>query len=118
MVVTTHAVTIDAELRHLVLHSTEHLPPGWAERFRAWIDWSWAFVLHDRGDGHTRLVVRSRLRLGPPWVAAVYVLGIVPADLVMSGQMLRGVRRRALELAASEPIPHSKDDVTRSGWAS
>jgi hypothetical protein len=29
--------------QHLVLHSTEHLPPGWAERFRAGIDFSWAF---------------------------------------------------------------------------
>jgi len=30
---------------HLVLHSQEHLPPGWAERFGAWIDFTWAFVL-------------------------------------------------------------------------
>src|SRR3954466_10091437 len=31
---------------HLVLHSTEHLPPGWAERHDAGIDWTWAFVLN------------------------------------------------------------------------
>ena len=30
---------------HLVLHSTEHLPPQFRDRFGAWIDWSWAFVL-------------------------------------------------------------------------
>ena len=29
--------------RHLVLHSTEHLPPGWAER-GAGIPFTWAFV--------------------------------------------------------------------------
>jgi hypothetical protein len=81
--------------RHLVLSSTTHLPPGWAERFDAWLDWTWAFVLDGRSDGRTRFIVRSRVRAGPPWVAAVYLLVIVPADFVMSRQMLRGLRSRA-----------------------
>src|SRR4051812_21403022 len=50
--------------RHLVLHSTEHLPPGWADRF----------------------LVRTRVRLHPWWVTAVYRAVIVPADFVMSRQ--------------------------------
>jgi hypothetical protein len=80
---------------HLVLHSREHLPPGWAERFHATIDWSWAFVLHDLGDGRTRFIFRSRMRVGPRWVEAFYLALVVPADFVMSRQMLRGVRARA-----------------------
>lgn len=81
--------------RHLVLRSREHLPPGWAQRYGAWIDFTWTFVLEDRGDGRTRFLFRSRSRLGPWWVRAVYLVAMVPADFVMSRQMLRGVRRRA-----------------------
>jgi len=84
-----------APRRHLVLRSTEHLPPGWAERYRAAVNWSWAFVLEPVGGGRTRFLLRTRVRLRPWWVAAVYWAVIVPADFVMSRQMLRGVRARA-----------------------
>ncbi|MDO8362698.1 MAG: hypothetical protein Q7V88_07365 [Actinomycetota bacterium] len=80
---------------HLVLHSTKHLPPEFADRFTAWIDWSWAFVLHDVPGGHTRFQFRSRLRVGPWWLATLYWAVLIPADFVMSRQMLRGVKRRA-----------------------
>lgn len=80
---------------HLVLHSTQHLPPDFRDRFGAWIDWSWAFVLRDLGDGHTRFLFRTRARVGPPWLAVAYWALLVPADFVMSRQMLRGLRRRA-----------------------
>ncbi|MGY1735756.1 hypothetical protein [Geodermatophilus sp. SYSU D00684] len=93
-----HCAFTVAELappRHLVLHSREHLPPGWAERFGAGIDWSWAFVLDPLEGGRTRFLFRTRARLRPWWVAAAYRLAVVPADLVMSRQMLRGVRSRA-----------------------
>ena len=81
--------------RHLVLHSREHLPPGWAERFGAAIDWTWAFVLERVDGGRTRFVFRTRVRLQPWWVTAFYWAVVVPADFVMSRQMLRGVRARA-----------------------
>jgi hypothetical protein len=81
--------------RHLVLHSEEHLPPWWRVRFGAWIDWTWAFVLDDLGGGRTRFIFRSRGRAGPWWVAAAYLLAIIPADFVMSRQMLHGVKARA-----------------------
>lgn len=84
--------------RHLVLHSTEHLPPGWAERFGATIDFSWAFVLRDLGAGRTRFTFRTRATAGPRWVALLYQVAMVPADFVMSRQMLRGVRARAERL--------------------
>jgi hypothetical protein len=94
----TRCVFVVTELepnRHLVLHSTEHLPPELAARFGAWIDWSWAFVVVDLGDGRTRFHLRSRFRLGPRWVAAGYLLTLVPADAVMARQMMRGLRARA-----------------------
>jgi hypothetical protein len=81
--------------RCLVLHSTEHLPPGWADRFGARMDWTWSFVLVPVDAGRTRFLFRTRARLQPWWVAAVYQALMVPADFVMAGQMLRGVRTRA-----------------------
>ncbi|HET9443084.1 MAG TPA: hypothetical protein VFO65_07155 [Acidimicrobiales bacterium] len=80
---------------HLVLHSTDHLPPGWARRFGATIDFTWAFVLEDVGAGCTRFLFRSRLRVAPAWVRALYLATVVPADFMMSRQMLRGVKARA-----------------------
>jgi hypothetical protein len=74
--------------RALVLHSTSHLPATWRDRGIARLDWSWAFALRPTGDGGTRLQVRSR------WFTAVGRLAVVPADYVMAGSMLRGLRRR------------------------
>jgi hypothetical protein len=88
--------------RHLVLHSEQHVPPQWADRFGAWIDWTWAFVLLDAGAGRTRLVIRSRFRTGPWWVTAGYLLLVVPADFVMARQMLRGIARRAERTTAAD----------------
>jgi hypothetical protein len=88
--------------RHLVLHSREHLPPEWAQRFGASIDWSWAFVLDEVARGNTRFVMRSRFRLTPRWVEACYLGAIVPADFVMSRQMLRGVKTRAERTTAHD----------------
>lgn len=81
--------------RHLILHSRSHLPPGFRDRYGAWLEWTWAFVLHDLGNGRTRFRFRSRVRLGPRWLAALYWLALVPADHVMARQMLAGVKRRA-----------------------
>jgi hypothetical protein len=98
--------------RHLVLHSTEHLPPGWAERFGASIDFSWAFVLESLPSGKTRFIFRSRARVAPTWVAAFYKVVIVPADFVMSRQMLRGVKERA------ERTTPAIEANSGSGWRS
>lgn len=81
--------------RYLVLHSRSHLPPGFRDRFEAWLDWSWVFVLSDEAGDRTRFMFRTRARLGPWWLALVYRLALIPADFVMSRQMLRGVRDRA-----------------------
>ena len=98
------AFVVDAldPARHLVLHSREHLPPGWEDRFGAAIDWTWAFVLHPVESGRTRFLFRTRVRLRPWWVAAFYRAVILPADFVMSRQMLRGVRERAERTTAAD----------------
>jgi hypothetical protein len=88
--------------RHLVLHSREHLPPEWVERYGASIDWSWAFVLDRRPGDRTRFVFRSRFHLEPRWVEAFYVGVIIPADFVMGRQMLRGVKERAESTTAAD----------------
>jgi hypothetical protein len=100
-----HAAFVVAELepeRHLVLRSREHLPPEWADRFGASIDWSWQFVLDPLPDQRTRFVFRSRLRLEPLWVEACYLAAIVPADFVMSRQMMRGLKQRAEATTAAD----------------
>ena len=89
-------------IRNLVLHSREHLPPGWAARFDAGIDWTWSFVLQPVDGEHTRFLFRTRVRLRPWWVAAFYWAVVVPADSVMSRQMLRGVKERAERTTATD----------------
>ena len=78
----------------LVLHSTTHLPVSWAERFGAGIDWTWAFVLHERPEGGTRMHLRVRGATRPWWLTAAYVFALVPADGLMGPGMLHGIRRR------------------------
>lgn len=85
--------------RHLVLRSTSHLPAKWRERQVAELDWTWAFVLTPMADGNqTRFHFRSRWRTSPWWFTAGGKLLVVPADLVMARDMLRGVKARAESL--------------------
>jgi len=82
--------------RHLVLRSNSHLPLSWRTRRHARLDWTWAFVLVPLdGGGRTRFTFRWRARTSPWWVRAFCWVAIVPADLVMSRDMLRGVKKRA-----------------------
>ena len=91
---TAFTVAILEPNAHLVLRSREHLPPGWADRYDAALDWSWAFVLDELPPDRTRFILRSRLRLKPLWIEAVYLGAIVPADFVMARQMMRGLKAR------------------------
>jgi hypothetical protein len=83
--------------RVLVFHSSSHLPKSW--RQHAGVDWSWAFVLTPLEDGQrTRFHFRSRWITHPWWFTTAGWLGIVPADFIMSYDMLRGVKVRAEHL--------------------
>jgi hypothetical protein len=90
-------VELEAE-RVLVLRSNSHLPMSW--RDHATLDWTWAFVLTPVDGGQrTRYHFRSRWVTEPWWFTVSGWLGIVPADFLMSRDMLRGVKKRAETLA-------------------
>jgi hypothetical protein len=95
----------------LVLHSTSHLPLSWRTRGRARISWTWAFVLvPTTGGRHTRLVFRWRAHTWPWWLTVGSQLLVVPADLLMSHDMLHGLRARVIAtstLAAQPNCPSS-----------
>ena len=57
-------------------------------------DFTWAFVLHERADGTTRLLVRERYRY-TRWWAPLLVESVEIISVVMSQKMLRGIRDRA-----------------------
>jgi hypothetical protein len=106
--------------RTLVLHSNSHLPMSWRRRHLAELDWSWAFVLRPLDGGRrTRFHFRSRWWTSPWWLALGGRLAVVPADYVMSREMLRGVRRRAEETsrgpAVRGPSALPPDPVDRTG---
>jgi hypothetical protein len=89
--------------RHLVLHSTSHLPLAWRQRGLAGVDWTWAFVLEPVDGGRrTRLVFRWRSRTTPAWLTLAVRGLVVPADLVMSRGMLRGLADR---VGRTDPEP-------------
>jgi hypothetical protein len=90
--------------RTLALHSTSHLPVSWRERHKATLDWSWAFVLTPIDGGQrTRFLFRSRWNTAPWWFTLGGWLLIVPADFLMSRDMLQGVKQRAESLASAIP---------------
>ncbi|HET6652297.1 MAG TPA: hypothetical protein VFH10_06615 [Nocardioides sp.] len=83
---------------HLVLYSTSHLPRTWRTRGLAEIAWTWTFQLSPvdtRSGPGTRLVFRWRARTSPWWLTVGANTILVPADFVMSRDMLRGLRVRS-----------------------
>jgi len=96
-----HVVALEVE-RTLVLRSDSHLPASWRDRAR--LDWTWTFALTPVDGGRrTRFHFRSRWVTQPWWLTLGGWLAVVPADFVMSRDMLRGVKARA------EPQPTSPD---------
>lgn len=57
-------------------------------------DFTWAFVVDDRPDGSTRLVVRERYAYTRRW-ARLLVEPVAVVSFLMSQKMLRGIRDRA-----------------------
>jgi hypothetical protein len=57
-------------------------------------DFTWAFVLKERTDGATRLLVRERYRY-TRWWAPLLVEPVELISFVMSRKMLRGIKQRA-----------------------
>jgi hypothetical protein len=79
----------------LVLESTTHLPASWRNSGIAGLHWTWAFDLTPvAGGSATRLLFRWRARTRPWWLTVAAHGLILPADLVMSRGMFRGLARR------------------------
>lgn len=78
----------------LVLHSRTHLPPGWAEKLGAELDWVWTFHLQSTDESSTRMLIRNRGTVKPLWLDLAYRAIIVPADHIMASGMLRGLTGR------------------------
>lgn len=57
-------------------------------------EFTWAFVLRDRADGTTRLLVRERYRY-TRWWSRLLVEPVEAVSFVMSRKMLRGIKERA-----------------------
>jgi hypothetical protein len=93
--------------RALVLHSRRHPVTGvWPDLEIAdpgiYLDFSWSFVLSERDDGTTRLLLRSRSLVmnghSPAPGLVRLVLPLVDlADFIYARQMLRGIQRRVLK---------------------
>jgi proline iminopeptidase len=64
---------------------------------------SWAFVLHPRADGTTRLLVRTRVDYRPSWMVRLVAV-VRRGDTVMQRAMLLGIKRR---VEANEPVEAS-----------
>ncbi len=97
---------------HLVLRSDSHLPISWRRHHRAGLDWTWAFVVEPVPEG-SRLLFRWRARTSPWWLTAGVHAFVVPADLLMSRDMLRGIRERVSRTrgapaARSAPAPRRR----------
>ncbi len=69
--------------QHLVLQSAAGFP------------WSWAFVLSDAGDGHCRLLVRTRVGWSNPALGLFLWPVMGPGHYVMERKMMHGIRVRA-----------------------
>jgi len=80
--------------RTLVLHSRTHLPPGWAEKIGAELDWVWTFSFTPAAGGCTRMLIRNRGFVKPAWLDLAYRAIIVPADHIMATGMFDGLTRR------------------------
>jgi hypothetical protein len=103
--------TLDPK-RALVLYSRRHPTTGiWPdlteENPGLYLDFSWAFVLREVGDGTTRLLLRTRAVVmqgrmpAPAWMRVALPIADF-ADFLYSRQMLRGIRRR-VERTVSPP---------------
>ena len=69
-----------------------------------YIDFTWAFLLRDKGNGATRLIIRTRANAAPGWAVALLRTPLGLVDWLVVTTMFRNIRRRAgWSLARAEP---------------
>jgi hypothetical protein len=87
--------------RHIVLRSMRHPYTGrWPDLTSPdpgpYLDFTWTLALEARGEGGTRLLLRTRADLyGPRWLTAVLPQALLPIDFLEARWGLQGIKRRA-----------------------
>ena len=70
-----------------------------------YIDFTWAFLLGDEGNGATRLIIRTRANAAPGWAVALLRTPLGLVDWFVVTTMFRNIKRRAeRSLARAEPV--------------
>jgi hypothetical protein len=99
------------ENRALVLYSDSHLrlmvPRSIRDnpRYGVYGEFSWAFVLEEKGKRNTRLIVRTRANQGPRLYRALTMpLILVGGEFLTTRKMLYGIKRR-VERAVDQTPP-------------
>jgi len=81
----------DSHLRFLVPRSIRENP-----RYGIFGEFSWAFVLEEKGEGNARLIVRTRAAWGPRLYRALTTpIVLVGGEFFTTRKMLYGIKRRA-----------------------
>ena len=90
----------DSHLRFLVPRSIRENPT-----YDIYGQFSWAFVLEERGEKNARLIVRTRANQGPRFYRAVTMPFIlVGGEFFTTRKLLYGIKRRVEDTRASEPV--------------
>jgi hypothetical protein len=101
--------------RHLVLHSTTHLPPQLLHKEGVSLSWTWTFTLEPVGTNSTRFQFRWRAVVRPVWLRVLSDALVTPADFIMGRSMCQGLKRRAERLSSkSELSPAESTHAARS----
>ena len=86
--------------RALALRSSNRVREG-KKRSLAHVDWVWAFVLDDLGDGRTRVILRMSSTATPWRAAVVRRLLAVPGEALRVRRLMSGLARRATSAGAA-----------------
>ena len=65
-----------------------------------YIDFTWAFVLREEGDGRTRLMIRTRANAAPGWAVTLLRVPLGLVDWFVVATMFRNIKRRSRRLPA------------------
>ena len=57
-------------------------------------EFSWTFILHERADGNTRLVLRTRANYGPTWFRIVTLLPFLLMEVFTPYKMLSSIKQQ------------------------
>jgi hypothetical protein len=118
--------------RALALYSTTHIlfmAPALVRnnpRLGLYGDFSWAFILDEKEEGVTKLIVRTRASYGPRLFRMLTLPLLYPGDFIMARMMLRGIKQRVEQSVGTgywkpqeeDPVALTREQVGRVGVGS